>query len=149
MVVQTSITPRIVHLLHYSNVPQTQVCLLIHLRRISLTSLFPSLFFSFLSSFFQELAARILSYFAPGPRIASTPEDSLLHPNQMFFKKLVIAEGAVPILIKLVESPYNEVKVQVRVCPSKNTIYVKKGTNIPAFSTLVLTSIGMSCCPQP
>jgi len=83
MVVQTSITPRVIHLLQYSNVPQA-----------------------------QELAARIISYFAPGPRIASTPEDSLLHPNQMFFKKLVVSEGAVPILIKLLDSPYNEVKIQ-------------------------------------
>lgn len=67
----------------------------------------PFLFFS------QELASRILTYFIPGPRIASTPEDSLLHPNQMFFKKLVISEGGVPVLIKLLEHPAVEVRHQV------------------------------------
>eukprot|EP01087_Luapelamoeba_hula_P013814 TRINITY_DN3982_c1_g1_i5.p1 TRINITY_DN3982_c1_g1~~TRINITY_DN3982_c1_g1_i5.p1 ORF type:complete len:859 (+),score=157.44 TRINITY_DN3982_c1_g1_i5:1017-3593(+) len=73
LVVQTSITPRLVHLLQYTNSAQT-----------------------------QELVLRIFTYLAPGPRIASTPEDSLLHPNQMFFKKLVVSENAVPLLIKLI-----------------------------------------------
>jgi hypothetical protein len=47
-------------------------------------------------------AARCLGTIANGPRIASTPLDSLLHPSQMFFKKLVISEGVVPLLINMI-----------------------------------------------
>lgn len=83
--VQTGMTPRIIHILQTSDPQRPQL---------------------------QELAARILTYFIPGPRIASTPEDSLLHPNQMFFKKLVISEGGVPILIKLLHHPVPEVRQQ-------------------------------------
>jgi hypothetical protein len=60
----------------------------------------------------QWEALRCLTYFAPGPRIASTPENSLLHPSQMFFKKLIIAENALPVLVKLLSSPVQEVKEQ-------------------------------------
>jgi Ca2+-binding EF-hand superfamily protein len=60
----------------------------------------------------QFQALRALSFFLPGPRVASTPKESVLHPSKMFFKKLVIAEGAVPIFIKLLESAIIEVKEQ-------------------------------------
>lgn len=33
---------------------------------------------------------RAIYYLSPGPRIASTPENSPLHPRNMFFKKLIL-----------------------------------------------------------
>lgn len=55
-------------------------------------------------------AARCVRYLAPGPRIASTPVDSLLHPSQMFFKKLVISEGFVAVLLAHSVSPHAELR---------------------------------------
>lgn len=55
-------------------------------------------------------AARCVRYLAPGPRIASTPIDSLLHPSQMFFKKLVISEGFVAVLLAHSVSPHAELR---------------------------------------
>lgn len=55
-------------------------------------------------------AVRCVRFLAPGPRIASTPADSLLHPSQMFFKKLVISEGFVPVLMALCVSPHAELR---------------------------------------
>lgn len=60
----------------------------------------------------QMEAARAIALFTPGPRIAATPEDSLLHPRQMFFKKLVISEHAIPALISLLSSPHMDVREQ-------------------------------------
>eukprot|EP00005_Dracoamoeba_jomungandri_P001938 CAMPEP_0174261552 /NCGR_PEP_ID=MMETSP0439-20130205/11494_1 /TAXON_ID=0 /ORGANISM="Stereomyxa ramosa, Strain Chinc5" /LENGTH=1028 /DNA_ID=CAMNT_0015346041 /DNA_START=22 /DNA_END=3108 /DNA_ORIENTATION=- len=81
-ILRSSITPRLVHLLQHSENYKIQV-----------------------------LVARILALFSPGPRIASTPEDSLLHPKQQFFKKIVVSEGAVPLLIThTISSPSIEVR---------------------------------------
>jgi Ca2+-binding EF-hand superfamily protein len=55
-------------------------------------------------------AARCVRYLAPGPRIASTPVDSLLHPSQMFFKKLIISEGFVAVLLAQSVSPHAELR---------------------------------------
>jgi Ca2+-binding EF-hand superfamily protein len=55
-------------------------------------------------------AVRCVRLLAPGPRIASTPADSLLHPSQMFFKKLVISEGFVPVLLAQSVSPHAELR---------------------------------------
>jgi len=60
----------------------------------------------------QFQALRALTLFVPGPRIASTPTESVLHPSKMFFKKLVITEGIVPILFQLCESPVIDVMSQ-------------------------------------
>jgi hypothetical protein len=52
-------------------------------------------------------AAHAIRLIAPGPRIASTPESSLLHPSQMFFKKarlllLVVLVVVVVLLLVVV-----------------------------------------------
>eukprot|EP01119_Soliformovum_irregulare_P013118 TRINITY_DN3460_c0_g1_i1.p1 TRINITY_DN3460_c0_g1~~TRINITY_DN3460_c0_g1_i1.p1 ORF type:complete len:953 (-),score=284.24 TRINITY_DN3460_c0_g1_i1:498-3326(-) len=60
----------------------------------------------------QFEALRILVYFIPGPRIASTPEDSLLHPNQMFFKKLATQHGVIALFISRLASPTLEIREQ-------------------------------------
>jgi len=69
-------------------------------------------FMSFLScidkSKLQYQALRALTYFAPGPRIASTPTESDLHPSKMYFKILLLSEGIVPMILKLLELPINE-----------------------------------------
>eukprot|EP01125_Pyxidicula_operculata_P010084 TRINITY_DN331_c1_g1_i2.p1 TRINITY_DN331_c1_g1~~TRINITY_DN331_c1_g1_i2.p1 ORF type:complete len:645 (+),score=128.51 TRINITY_DN331_c1_g1_i2:2-1936(+) len=57
----------------------------------------------------QIEALKALTYFAPGPRIASTPIDSCLHPSKFFFKRLIIVEQAVPVLQSLLESQSQEV----------------------------------------
>lgn len=54
----------------------------------------------------QVICLKILRLYCPGPRIASTGTDSLLHPNKQFFKKLVIEEGIIPIIILLLEKPF-------------------------------------------
>lgn len=82
----------------------------------------------------QLEALRAIALFAPGPRVASTPRtfgyqhaschesvvhyagDSLLHPSQMHFKKLLFQEGALPVIFKLCESPVIEVMNQAVVC---------------------------------
>jgi len=58
---------------------------------------------------------RCLAYFAPGPRIASTPKESLLHPDSMFFKKIIISEGGLPVVFGLLAHPLTEIRVQVRI----------------------------------
>lgn len=60
----------------------------------------------------QWEALRSVTYFAPGPRIASTPEDSLLHPNQMFFKRLLIQENVIQRCLVLLGSPLQPVREQ-------------------------------------
>jgi len=60
----------------------------------------------------QLEALRSLTYFAPGPRIASTPEDSLLHSKQMFFKKLILAENGLAVFVKQLNSPHVEIREQ-------------------------------------
>jgi len=56
----------------------------------------------------QYQALRALTYFAAGPRIASTPIESDLHPSKMYFKKLLFSEGLIPVLTKLLGLPKNE-----------------------------------------
>eukprot|EP01122_Echinamoeba_exundans_P009822 TRINITY_DN3538_c0_g1_i1.p1 TRINITY_DN3538_c0_g1~~TRINITY_DN3538_c0_g1_i1.p1 ORF type:complete len:1064 (+),score=289.89 TRINITY_DN3538_c0_g1_i1:121-3312(+) len=60
----------------------------------------------------QYHSLRCLFYFAPGPRIASTPRESLLHPDQWFFKRLIFSEGAMPMLFTMILHPNNEVREQ-------------------------------------
>ena len=43
---------------------------------------------------------------APGPMIASTPEDFYLHPSKTVLKAKIVDAGAVPLLIDLLSSPY-------------------------------------------
>lgn len=50
------------------------------------------------------LRAKLLTFFnlfVAGPNIASTPEDSVLHSDNMFFKKLVISYGLIGKLLPL------------------------------------------------
>lgn len=60
----------------------------------------------------QYHCLRCLFYFAPGPRIASTPRESLLHPDQYFFKRLITSEAALPVLFTMLLNPNNEVREQ-------------------------------------
>lgn len=55
---------------------------------------------------------RCLTYVAPGPRIASTPEESLIHPNYMYFKKLILFDNGLVILFQLLHSSVREVREQ-------------------------------------
>eukprot|EP00007_Cunea_sp_BSH-02190019_P007547 CAMPEP_0174234814 /NCGR_PEP_ID=MMETSP0417-20130205/4453_1 /TAXON_ID=242541 /ORGANISM="Mayorella sp, Strain BSH-02190019" /LENGTH=1117 /DNA_ID=CAMNT_0015313229 /DNA_START=45 /DNA_END=3398 /DNA_ORIENTATION=- len=52
----------------------------------------------------QYHAARCLTMIAAGPRIAGTPDDSVLAPKHMFFKKLVMSEGVVPVFVSLLSA---------------------------------------------
>eukprot|EP01104_Vermistella_antarctica_P018810 TRINITY_DN7116_c0_g1_i1.p1 TRINITY_DN7116_c0_g1~~TRINITY_DN7116_c0_g1_i1.p1 ORF type:complete len:1058 (+),score=241.94 TRINITY_DN7116_c0_g1_i1:247-3420(+) len=54
---------------------------------------------------------RCLTYIAPGPRIGSTPVDSVLHPSKMFFKKVCIHHG----LMTSLENRITEVTTHPRV----------------------------------
>jgi Ca2+-binding EF-hand superfamily protein len=58
----------------------------------------------------QYESAQIIAYYAPGPRVAHTPTDSILHPDKMFHKVQVIRSGAVPALIGLLQSNTLEVR---------------------------------------
>lgn len=42
----------------------------------------------------QASALKCLAMFVPGPRVPSTPASSLMHPKQMFFKRMAIAADA-------------------------------------------------------
>eukprot|EP00954_Amorphochlora_amoebiformis_P025395 1372626-Amorphochlora_amoeboformis.AAC.2 len=53
----------------------------------------------------QYQAARVLTYYAPGPRIAHTPTDSAIHPDKMLHKKEVIRANAIETLKVLLISP--------------------------------------------
>eukprot|EP01128_Nolandella_sp_AFSM9_P010431 TRINITY_DN7206_c0_g1_i1.p1 TRINITY_DN7206_c0_g1~~TRINITY_DN7206_c0_g1_i1.p1 ORF type:complete len:1094 (+),score=255.51 TRINITY_DN7206_c0_g1_i1:127-3408(+) len=64
----------------------------------------------------QLQALRAISLFAPGPRVASTPRDSLLHPSQMYFKKVLFKENAVTVVFQLCASPVLEVMNQAVIC---------------------------------
>lgn len=55
---------------------------------------------------------KIVTIFAPGPRIANTPETSILHPSQMFHKILLGNNGVVQSCLKLTQSNCIEVKEQ-------------------------------------
>eukprot|EP00455_Lapot_gusevi_P001571 TRINITY_DN10610_c0_g1_i1.p1 TRINITY_DN10610_c0_g1~~TRINITY_DN10610_c0_g1_i1.p1 ORF type:complete len:512 (-),score=101.14 TRINITY_DN10610_c0_g1_i1:6-1541(-) len=63
----------------------------------------------------QYAAARIVSYIAPGPRVAHTPLDSTLHPDKMYHKSLIINSGAVAYLLPLLESPHLIIQEQAVV----------------------------------
>lgn len=60
----------------------------------------------------QWEATKIITFFAPGPRVAHTPEDSLFHPSKMITKAILINGGVVQKLLELVRSPCIEVKEQ-------------------------------------
>ena len=55
---------------------------------------------------------KVISLFAPGPRIANTPETSTLHPDQMYHKVLLVNNSVIQITLKLTQSKFNEVKHQ-------------------------------------
>lgn len=67
----------------------------------------------------QYEAARVLTYFGPGPRIAHTPPDSVLHPSKMMHKTALIESGAVHQLVRLLGSPAVEVREQATLCIGK------------------------------
>jgi len=61
----------------------------------------------------QYHAARVLTYYAPGPRIAYTPADSVIHPDKMLHKIEVIRAGALKYLSTLLSmSPSIPVRKQ-------------------------------------
>lgn len=55
---------------------------------------------------------KIVSIFAPGPRIANTPETSILHPGQIYHKILMVNNGILQTCLKLTHSNCIEVKEQ-------------------------------------
>ena len=60
----------------------------------------------------QWEAEKIITFFAPGPRIAHTPEDSLFHPKKLTTKVILINNGTVQKLLELLNSQCIEVKEQ-------------------------------------
>lgn len=60
----------------------------------------------------QFQALRIINFYAPGPRIAHTPVDSVLHPDRMLHKEQLFRANAVPTLIQLLRSPFLPVRIQ-------------------------------------
>lgn len=44
----------------------------------------------------QYHAVRVITYYGPGPRIAHTPKDSMLHPDKLLHKKAIV-ERSVPV----------------------------------------------------
>ncbi len=52
----------------------------------------------------QYEAARVITYYAPGPRIAHTPVDSVFHPSRMYHKSEVIRAGAGHRLLEIMTS---------------------------------------------
>lgn len=63
----------------------------------------------------QYQACRVVTYFAPGPRVAHTPLDSILHPSKRMHKNFLITAGAAHFLRKLLESRCREVRDQAIV----------------------------------
>lgn len=55
---------------------------------------------------------KIVTIFAPGPRIANTPETSILHPSQMYHKVVLVNNGVLQRCLKLTSSNCIEVKEQ-------------------------------------
>ena len=66
----------------------------------------------------QFYAVSSLALIAPGPRIAQTPIEAMFHPNQMFFKKLVLGQaGALDKILVLLDAVVeSEDKVLYHVC---------------------------------
>ncbi|CAG9330290.1 unnamed protein product [Blepharisma stoltei] len=60
----------------------------------------------------QWEALKIITFFAPGPRIPELPEAFYLHPCQKFTKKLIMQTGSVPKILELCESECIEVRDQ-------------------------------------
>lgn len=60
----------------------------------------------------QYEAARVVTYFAPGPRIAHTPTDSVLHPDRTMHKDFLVKNGAAHYLGELLTSGCMEVREQ-------------------------------------
>lgn len=60
----------------------------------------------------QFQAARVITNYAPGPRIAHTPKDSPLHPKHMLHKSDVIRNGGAHALHRLLHSSRAETKRQ-------------------------------------
>jgi hypothetical protein len=60
----------------------------------------------------QWESVKIITFFAPGPRIAHTPEDSQFHPGKMITKVILGNNGVIPKLLELVASPCVEVREQ-------------------------------------
>jgi len=71
----------------------------------------------------QYQAARVISYYGPGLRIAHTPPDSLLHPDKLFHKTVVIRAGAGHALLPLLTSPCLEVREQAVIAVGKLAAY--------------------------
>jgi len=64
----------------------------------------------------QYEALRVIAYFAPGPRIAHTPEESRFHPSNFLQNSILIQLGLFGILFDILKhSNVQEVKVQAVV----------------------------------
>lgn len=77
----------------------------------------------------QYESARVITYYAPGPRIAHTPKDSVLHPDKMMHKTEVIHAHAVSFLVDLLNSPCLEVREQSAVALGKIASYNTEARN--------------------
>lgn len=60
----------------------------------------------------QWEALKIMTFFAPGPRIPELPENYPLHQSQKFCKKLIMQAGSVPRILDLCENECIEVRDQ-------------------------------------
>ena len=60
----------------------------------------------------QLEAAQAISLISSGPLIAGTPVTSLLHPRKTFFKKLILAEGVLPVFLSWLQTPVEELREQ-------------------------------------
>lgn len=60
----------------------------------------------------QWEAAKIVSAFAPGPRIANSPSESYAHPSSSYCKQIVLDNNGVPLLLGTLQSPHLAVREQ-------------------------------------
>lgn len=88
-----------------------------------------------------------LTYIAPGPRIASTPENSNIHPAQMYFKKLILHANGAHTLLTLLFSPVREVREQCVLTigsliahnPEIRDFFLKYGTLQPLLNLVIFS----------
>lgn len=101
-------------------IPRPADFILLIFQRIQEAVIIPRIV-NFLSSSVDNLpelqyeAARVVTFFAPGPRIAHTPSDSILHPDKMRHKGEVVTSGAINLLVQLLGSTSPPVQEQAVV----------------------------------
>lgn len=64
----------------------------------------------------QWEALKVLTFFAPGPRVPGLPDGHAFHPKLRATKILVLQSNAAPSILRLCESPCIEVRNQALLC---------------------------------